>query len=213
MLGLMIAGRRQIGILKRVREGPKERLLAAAIRCFSAGGFHGTGIDRLLADARVAKMSLYKHFRSKEELICAALRRRRELWMNWFTTRSERSSLDPQRRLLAAFDALAEWFATPDFNGCLFVHAAGEFPRLGDPPHQVAADQKRAVFEWVRAQVLQLGVRDVDTLARQLTLLIEGATVTAHVTGEGADAARAARTAASVLLDAQRLNQRMEDGR
>jgi AcrR family transcriptional regulator len=178
----------------------KDRILTTALQLFSRHGFHAVGVDRIVAESGVAKMTLYKHFRSKEQLIVQALQLGREQWMDWFLGRVGSAGMDPRERVLATFDALAAWFASPAFYGCPFVHAAAEFPRLGDPAHQVAADQKRAVFEWVRAQLLQLGVADVDTMARQLTLLIEGATVIAHVTGDGTDATRAARAAAEALL-------------
>ena len=91
---------------------PRERLVQTAVRLFYRHGFHATGIDRILNEAGVAKMTLYKHFRTKEELILAALRHRHEQWMKWFVTRTEQLTPDPRRRLLSAFDALGEWFAS-----------------------------------------------------------------------------------------------------
>ncbi|MDJ0935396.1 MAG: helix-turn-helix domain-containing protein, partial [Kiloniellales bacterium] len=105
----------------------RDHLVDTAAKLFARHGFHATGIDRILAEAGVAKMTLYKHFRSKDELILAALRRRDEEFRNWFRRRVEARADAPRARLLAVFDVLAEWFEQPDFAGCTFVAAAAEF--------------------------------------------------------------------------------------
>ena len=84
----------------------RDHLVDTALKLFARGGFHATGIDTILAEAGVAKMTLYNHFRSKEELILAVLRRRDELFRNWFVKRVEQQADQPRQRLIAMFDVL-----------------------------------------------------------------------------------------------------------
>ena len=84
----------------------RDHLVDTALEMFCRDGFHATGIDKILAHAGVAKMTLYNHFRSKDELILAALRRRDEKFRNWFMRAVERLGKTPRNRLLAIFDAL-----------------------------------------------------------------------------------------------------------
>jgi AcrR family transcriptional regulator len=178
----------------------RDHLLDTALELFYRHGFHAVGIDRILAQSGCAKMTLYKHFRSKNELILAALRRRDERFRAWFVRAVERRATAPRERLLAIFDVLAEWFASPDFSGCMFINASAEFGDRDDPIHAAAAEHKRLMFVYVRNLARAAGVTDADDLAGELMLLKEGAIVLAHVAGDRA-AARRARAAAEVLVD------------
>ena len=184
-----------------MRVSRRDHLVQTAAELFGREGFHATGIDRVLAAAGVAKMTLYNHFRSKDELILAALRRRDETFRNWFLRAVEQRAATPRDRLLAVFEVLGEWFAAPDFRGCLFISAAGEFKRPEDPIHAACAEHKRLLRGYLQALAAQAGARDPEALARQLDLLIEGATVSAQISGK-ATPARHARDAAATLLEA-----------
>ena len=118
----------------------RDQLIDTALDLFNRNGYHATGIDRILAEAGVAKMTLYKHFGSKDALIQAALERRDERWRAWFRDAVARRAETPRGRLLAVFDALEEWFVRPDFHGCMFIRAAGEYAALDDPIHANAAE-------------------------------------------------------------------------
>ena len=87
----------------------REHLVDTALELFYQDGFHATGIDKILAKAGVAKMTMYKHFKSKDELILAVLRRRDELFRNWFMREVERRAQTPSERLLALFDVYDDW--------------------------------------------------------------------------------------------------------
>ncbi len=113
----------------------RDHLVDTALELFIRDGFHATGIDKILAESGVAKMTLYKHFKSKDELILSALRRRDEHFRNWFMRAVESRAREPRQRLLAIFDALDEWFSGRDFNGCMFINASAEFARPDDPIH------------------------------------------------------------------------------
>jgi len=186
------------------RPSKKEHLVETAVKLFGQNGFHATGIDKILQEAGVARMTLYKHFKSKDELILAALRRRDEQFRTWFKKAIEKTGGTPAQRLLASFDALGEWFAGRafggiPFSGCAFINAAAEFSETGHPVHQVAAEHKRLILEYLRLLASSAGARDPDGLAWSISLLHEGAIVTAQVSGD-IHAARGAKDIARTLM-------------
>src|SRR2546425_317876 len=93
----------------------RQRILDTAAELFYREGVQGVGVDRIAAESGLAKMTLYYHFKSKDELVVAWLRRRDEEWMSWLESAVERRD---GTRLLGVFDALREWFETPGFRGC-----------------------------------------------------------------------------------------------
>lgn len=182
------------------RPGARERLVEAAVRLFGEVGIRAAGIDRILAEAGVAKMSLYKHFRGKDDLVVAALQRKDELFRETFEAMVG-SRQSPRARLLGVFDALEKWFGRPDFRGCLFLNAAAELVEPECPGREVIAGHKAWVLAKLRGLSADAGVPDPDHFAAQLMLLFDGAIARAYVTGE-AGAAADGKAAAAVLLDA-----------
>ena len=180
----------------------RDHLIDTALELFYRDGFHATGIDTILAEAGVAKMTLYKHFKSKDELILAALRRRDERFRNWFMRAVERRAATPRERLLAVFEALEEWIEGARFTGCMFINACAEYGERGDPIHAAAAEHKRLVTAYVRDLAAAAGAPRPAELAHELALLCEGAVVLAHVTGTAESAKHARRAAATLLRDA-----------
>ncbi len=178
----------------------REQLVDTALDLFSREGYHATGIDRILAEAGVAKMTLYNHFKSKDELILAALRRRDEEFRNWFMRDVEQRARTPRARLLAVFDSLGAWFDNPKFSGCSFINAAAEFGSPDDPIHGACAEHQHLVLGYLTALARAAGAKDPDGLAEGLMLLMEGAIVMRHVACRR-DAAKKARAAAQVLVD------------
>lgn len=186
------------------RASKRDHLLETAVTLFAQEGFHATGIDRILQEAGVARMTLYKHFRSKDELILAALRRRDEQFRTWFKKTIEKRGGSPAQRLLASFDALQEWFegrafAGLPFSGCSFINAAAEYAENDHPVHQVAAEHKRLILEYLRLLCASAGARDPEKLAWSIALLHEGAIVTSQVSADPL-AATGAREIAELLL-------------
>jgi AcrR family transcriptional regulator len=179
----------------------REMLVEAALNLFMQEGFHAVGIDRILTEAGVAKMTLYNHFKSKDELILAALRLRDERFRLWFDREVERRGATPRERVLASFDVLGEWFAAPNFSGCTFINAAAEF---GDPDtaiHRTVVEHKRMMLDAYRKLTGEAGADRPDALAAQLNLLAEGAIVATYAADQS-DAADMAKHAADVLLAA-----------
>ncbi|MGH7703427.1 MAG: TetR/AcrR family transcriptional regulator [Gemmatimonadales bacterium] len=178
----------------------RERILDSAADLFYKRGIRNVGIDEIIARAGVAKMSLYKHFPSKDALIVEWLRRRDQRWRHWFVTAVERSGSTPRRRILGVFDALAEWFGTRDFRGCAFINSAVE---LADPRHpgfQASLEHKELVYQYLRELTTAAGAPRPEALARQLVLLMDGAIVGALMQGSGAAPARDAKRAAQAML-------------
>lgn len=190
----------------------RERLLDAAEALIYAGGIHATGVDAIVRQSGTARKSFYTHFESKDALIAAALERRDERWMNWFTENTLRHGKSPRKRLLGMFDVLREWFASEDFHGCAFLNASGEIAAPDDPIRVVAREHKERLLAFVRTQCDELmsesggaDSRRAARLARQWLILIDGAIGVALVSDEP-DAALDARAAAEHLLNAQSAN-------
>jgi AcrR family transcriptional regulator len=174
----------------------RDRLLDAAERLIYRDGIQGTGVDTILAEASVARMSLYNQFGNKDGLVLAALERRDRRWMAWYEARVTALAPAGRGRVLALFKALGEWFREPDFHGCAFINAAGE---IADPAHDVrhlAVRHKQALAAFVEAVATEAGQASVG---RTLFLLVEGAIVAAMVEGRP-DAARDAAEAAARLI-------------
>jgi AcrR family transcriptional regulator len=183
-------------------------LIDTALELFDCEGYRAVGIDTLLQKAGVAKMTLYKHFRSKEELISAALERRAAAIAAEILARVDAvpaGTPDPARaRLLAVFDWLEDWLRAPTFHGCLFVKAAAEYPHEGDLPRQVAETFKSTCRGLLELLCSELACPRPLALARQLELLIEGASSVAFLRREPT-AGTSAREAAGILIDAARV--------
>lgn len=178
----------------------RDHLVDTAAAMFSRDGFHATGIDTILAQAGVAKMTLYNHFKSKDDLIVAALEAEGARYVSWLRARADALAEEPADRLLAIFDALEEWFEKEDFNGCVFIKAACEYGPVNHPVHTTAAAQKRAVFDYILENAQSARLRDPRNLAQQILILHEGAIAVAHEFGAPI-AARQAKRAASVIID------------
>ena len=178
----------------------RDHLLKTAERLFQRDGYRATGIDRILAESGVAKMTLYKHFPSKEDLILAVLRGRSARWRDGMEQAVARRATRPRDKVLAVFDVFEAWFATPDFAGCMFLRASSEYGPLDDPAHRVAAEYHREVLAYLRQLVAEAGARRAAPLARQLMLLLIGAISITQVNGP-VGAGQQAREAAEILLN------------
>jgi len=183
--------------MAQARSPRREHLVDVALELFCREGLH-TGIDRILAEAGVAKMTLYKHFRSKDELILAALRRRDGQVREAFVREVEKRAHKPEARLLAMFDTIREWCSGS--RGCVFVGACAEFQEQSHPVHVAAAEHKRLMLVYVQGLAEQAGATDATELAEQLTILMEGAQALALVRGEE-QPVQSAKAAAVVLVE------------
>jgi AcrR family transcriptional regulator len=177
----------------------RDRLLDAASQLFYEHGVHTVGIDTIIERAGVAKASLYSAFGSKAELVRAYLEARHA--SRRATVLAEMALHDDTRgKLLALFDVLLTTVKQPEFRGCAFANASAE-----SGPDSAAAEVTRKARAWLLAvmaeQATALGAAEPALLARQLTLLYDGALVQSRL-DRGPAAATAAKAAAQVLIDA-----------
>ena len=183
-----------------MRPTKRDELVQKALDAFYRNGFHATGMDMLVAETGISKTSMYKHFRTKDDLILAVLRLRDERFRNWLYRRMEELASSPKDQLIAMFDALGEWFEEKGFKGCMFVKASSEYQEPTNPIHMQSADHKRLVEQHFTQLAEDAGYQNARALARQLLLLKEGAMVTAHL-GHTEEPAEDAKLAAIILLD------------
>jgi len=177
----------------------RQRILETADRLFYQDGIRAVGIDRIIAEAGVAKMSLYKHFPSLDDLILAVLQSREQSVLEFFRSAMERHGKKAKNPLRAFFAALKEWFETPGFRGCAFQNAAIE---LADPAHtgtEFVRGHKQRFGEFLRGLVEGAVGTTAAKVAPAVALLVEGAIVTAVIQGSP-DAADVARDAALKLV-------------
>jgi AcrR family transcriptional regulator len=184
-------------------ESPRERVLSAAYDLFCHEGIRATGIDRIVAEAGVARMTLYRNFHSKDELVRAVLDRREELWTRgWIERELEDRGQTPGEKLLAIFDLFDEWFRREDYEGCLFIGCLLESHDRASSVGAASAAQLAKVNAMLRELTEAAGASDPRALADQWQMLMAGAMV---VAGQGnPDAARDARDAAALLLERER---------
>jgi AcrR family transcriptional regulator len=183
----------------------RDQLVETAGRLFYREGYHATGIDRILAEAGVAKMTLYKHFRSKEELILAVLAKRSAQFRESFAQFLEAKKRTPERELLAVFDWLIAWVESKEFRGCLFQKAVAEYQEVRDPIHQAATAHKTAFRGEIRRLVVEAGLAKPKGLADQLAVLAEGAIVASQASGSSMPARHAHEAAQVLIKTAQRI--------
>lgn len=156
----------------------RDRLLRTAHALFYRDGIRATGIDRVIAEAGVTKVTFYRHFPSKDALVRAFLDFRHALWMGWFVDALGRFGGDT-RGLAALADALAEWFAQPGFRGCAFINAVAETGGDAADTLTVSRAHKQEMREVIRA-LLPAGAQ-ADALAGAAALAADGAIVRAQM--------------------------------
>ena len=181
----------------------RELLLDTAWTLFCQNGYRAVGIDTVLAKAGVAKMTLYNHFDSKEDLIAAAMAKKGAEILAMVDGVIASAGKNPERRLLAVFDWLAVWFGSKDFSGCAFIKAVGEYTAAGDKPRLAAAVYKQGLQDRLQSLAAEADLKSPALLARQLMFLIDGATLHADLKANAAFAAEA-RAAAKSLIEAAR---------
>jgi len=190
--GTTLTPRRQAG-------DARERILATAYHLFCRHGIRAVGIDLIIAESGVAKMSIYRHFRSKDALVLAVLERRESSWsQDWLQAEVNRRASTGDERLLAIFDVLDEWFRRRDFEGCFFVKVLLEFDDRKHPLHKASREHLANVRSYVRSLAADAGIGDPAALARQWQILMEGAIIAA-VEGDRA-AAKQGRVIAELVL-------------
>ncbi|HEX2724890.1 MAG TPA: TetR/AcrR family transcriptional regulator [Beijerinckiaceae bacterium] len=178
--------------------GTRERLLETASRLFYERGFLGVGVDEIVAESGVAKMTLYRHFPSKDDLVVAYLKRSEDEFCEWFE-RALATEREPRAKLLAVFTALGALAQSRQCLGCTFQVSVSEYPDPNHPAHRVAVGHKKETRRQFATLARQARLRDPNALADKLLLLMDGAWVAARIFGRDNPARHVADAARSLL--------------
>jgi AcrR family transcriptional regulator len=177
----------------------RERVVRAAYDLFSRRGVRAVGVDAVISEANVAKMTLYRNFGSKDDLILAFLRRRAELWTDgWLRAEAANRADSPAGQLLVMFDIFDEWFHEPEFEGCVFVTTMLEYADRSSQVRQASVEHLAEIRHYLRQLATEAGIEDADGFSHQWHILMKGSIIAA---GEGdVEAARRARVLGELLL-------------
>jgi AcrR family transcriptional regulator len=185
----------------KVKVAPKEKLFQTAARLFYKHGYRAIGVDTIAAESEIGKMTLYRHFPSKDDLIIAYLQESdKDFWENF--EQITRGAVTAREKLIAFFEALQDYVQTPACHGCPFINVATEYPEAEYSGHEVALEHKESVRTRFRQLAREAGANHPDILADQLFLLMDGAYVSARMFGTKNPASHLAN-AAQTLIDAQ----------
>ena len=166
----------------------RDRILATAHDLFYSDGIRATGVDRIIAQSGVAKLTFYRHFASKDDLVRAFLAYRHERWMAWFVDALGRHGAKPGGGLVPVLAAMAEWFRDPGFRGCAFINATAEVG--GSLPDVIAISRshKKDMTDVISQLLPECAGR--EAAAHAAAVAVDGAIV--HAQMGGTDAALAA---------------------
>jgi AcrR family transcriptional regulator len=177
-----------------------ERILDAATRLFADEGIHATGVDRVITEADVAPMTVYRHFAGKDGLVTATLARWSERWLSWLRDEAWLGGDDPGTRLEALWDALEKWFADEGFRGSYVANVATELrAKPGHPAQAVVATHRAALRELLRDLLTDGDAPPPAATVLQLQMLVDGAVAAAAVDRQPGAAAGARALAASLV--------------
>ncbi|MBB5791136.1 TetR/AcrR family transcriptional regulator [Jiangella mangrovi] len=166
----------------------RSRILAAANELFYAHGIRATSADRIIEQVGITKVTFYRHFRTKSELVVAYLEQQAAAERAWMgSTRHDGDPVASLRELAAGIGAAS---CRPGFRGCAFINAAAEYPDPGDPVRAAVDAHRRWTLDHFAGIAAEAGVGDVDSTARQLLILRDGAMVNGYL-GEPASVADA----------------------
>ena len=181
----------------------RQRILDSAYDLFARRGIRAVGIDEIRERADVAKATLYRHFRSKDELVLAFLEQREQLWTREWVEKEARSRADtPEEQLLAIFDAFDEWFHQADFEGCSFINVMLEWADPDHPIGRASCLHLANIRSFLATLATEAGLREPETFAHSWHILMKGSIVAA---AEGdVDAARRAKSMGRALIETYR---------
>lgn len=164
---------------------PRDRVLRTALGLFYEHGVHSVGIDRIIAESGVAKMTFYRHFPSKARLIAEYLAYKDQAWQQLLARFAGDESKPALERLLAVFDALQVFIQHPEFRGCPFIKTMAEFGPERDAPEvrQMLSSHFSGTEKFVTALVKQLRPKDSKKYIQPIFSIITGTVVVAQASG------------------------------
>lgn len=158
----------------------RERIIRTAYELFTQNGLAAVGVDRIVAEAGVAKTTLYRHFRSKDDLIAEVLERHHQLWLrDWLEPETRKRGASPADRLVAVFETVNEWFGENNFQGCLLINSLLEAHDRSSVVRDAANRAIDDVYVFFERLAIEANAREPKRLAQQLHLLLRGTIVAA----------------------------------
>jgi AcrR family transcriptional regulator len=176
----------------------RSHILGVAGDLFFREGLRAVGVDTIVAQSGVAKMTLYRYFPTKDALIAAYLERSNDLFWQWFDAAAAEAD-GPRAQIRAVFAALAKLVSTPSCYGCPFLNTAAEFPARDYPGHRIALAHKETLRERLREMAARAGASDPDALGDGLFLLMDGAFAQARMYGPENPARHVAQAAEALI--------------
>jgi len=184
------------------RPSARKRIFDTASQLFYRKGIRAVGVETIAEEAKTTKMSLYRSFPSKDELVAEWLRDHDiKFWQTWDAT-SCKFPANPRKQLKAAFTLLAKHVVDPQARGCPMANAAVELTDKDHPARKVIEAHKAKLRTRLAEMCARLGARKPRLLADQLFLLMEGAQISTQILGVRGPARNVARAAES-LIEAQ----------
>ena len=162
----------------------RDKIIETAAELFYQQGYNLTGINEIIAEANIAKATLYSHFKSKEDICIAYLTHKNDTFMaeleQFCSTKKEGKS-----QLMAIFDFLLLFFEGKDFNGCWCLRTVAEIPRENERIRVEIQKQKKGLLnfiaELIKKNKILTSTKQVETLTQQIYLLYEGAVAESHL--------------------------------
>jgi AcrR family transcriptional regulator len=179
-----------------------EHLLLAADELFYREGVRAVGIEAVVERAGVNKMSLYRQFSSKDDLVVAYLQRCDVRFFERFDESLAKHPGEPVRQLIQYFEDLARRASAPGYRGCPFVNVATEFPDATHPARRSVDENKSKLMARLTALAQEAGARDPAALAEELALIVEGVYAASQTYGPSSGAILAAPRVARLLIEA-----------
>jgi AcrR family transcriptional regulator len=176
-----------------------ENILATATRLFETRGIQSSGIDTIIAEAGIAKATLYKHFPSKNILITAYLRDKSDRFYDWLNTKLVSKKADSIDILILLCELVEQWIQTPEFHGLPFHIAAVEFPEPDHPINQYSAVLAVELQGYLSKIATKAGAKNPEALGQQLTIIFEGAALVERLSPRSGAANRAKNAAVTLI--------------
>jgi AcrR family transcriptional regulator len=190
--------------MRRNKLQTRRRIVEAAHQLFYRQGYARVSVDAIAARSKLTKRTLYSHFRSKDDLLAAVLIRYRELQMDRLQVIDARMPNEQDAMIDSLFSQLAEWAGKPRFSGAGFTRIVMELADLpGHPARAIARSAKATTEDWLTQRLTRTSVAAPKTRAREVMLLIEGATALMLIHGDRTYAGAAAK-AAKYLVNQRR---------
>jgi AcrR family transcriptional regulator len=165
----------------------RDQIVKTASRLFYSQGYHLTGINQVIREAGVAKASLYYHFKSKEDLCIAYLKRRYEIWFSLLNKYLESVS-DPSERIIKSFECRAQYLLDTHFGGCTYLRITSEMPKQSRKISRQAIMEKEKHHQFFQEEVKKIqwegngnGTVDTNDIAHMIFILFDGATAQCQI--------------------------------